>query len=138
MTRMGDMGWRQFVPVVLNNGNAEKGEDNEEVGVVQAYTPPPADESLGLYNDADKEHWRGLVAKDNGYGVHPNSKQWFGSEIAKRLGLDLVGKNRKKHHQVAKSIMWELIENGVFKVTSRKDGYGRDHDFIDLGEVELN
>ena len=83
MTRMGDVGWRQFVTVTLQNGNPETGDENEEVGVVIAYTPP-TDVNLALYSQEDKDHWRKLVTADNAYGVHPNSKQWFGCEIAKR------------------------------------------------------
>jgi hypothetical protein len=46
VTRMGDVGWRQFVTVTLQNGNPETGDENEDVGVVIAYTPP-ADMNLG-------------------------------------------------------------------------------------------
>jgi hypothetical protein len=134
MTRMGDMGWRQFVPVVLKNGNPDKGEDDEEVGVVRAYSPPPTEESLGFYNDADKEHWRNLVADDNAYGVHPQSRKWFGGEIAKRLGLDLVGKHRKKHHAVVKAILWELIESAWLKVVSRIGDDRREHQYLEVGD----
>ena len=133
MTRMGDVGWRQFVTVTLQNGNPETGDENEEVGVVIAYTPP-ADVNLALYTQEDKDHWRSLVAGDNGYGVHPNSKQWFGSQIAKRLNLDLTGKHRKKHHNVAKAILWELIESGWLKVVLRQGEDKREHQYLDVGE----
>jgi hypothetical protein len=134
MTRMGDMGWRRFVPVVLKNGNPEAGDDNEEVGVVTAYTPPATEDNLGLYNAADKDHWRELIAANNAYGVHPQSKQWFGCEIAKRLGLDLVGKSRTKHHKVAKSVLWELIEGGWFKIVTRIGEDRREHQYLDIGD----
>src|SRR5262249_53109953 len=107
--------------------------DNEEVGVVKAYKPPATEENLGLYNEADRGHWRSLVAADNGYGVHPQSKQWFGCEIAKRLNLDLIGKNRKNHHKIAKTVLGELIENGWFKIVPRAGDDRREHQYLDLG-----
>ena len=83
-----------------------------------------------------KGDWRNLVAADNAYGVHPNSKQWFGSEVAKRLGLELTGKNRKKHHQVAKAVLWELIESGWLKVAMRMGDDKREHQYRDVGTGE--
>jgi hypothetical protein len=133
MARMGDVGWRRFVAVTLNNRNAETGDENEEVGVVTAWTPPD-DTAVGLYSQEDKDHWRNLVAADIGYGVHPNAKQWFGLEIAKRLNLDLVGKNRKKHHGITKAILWELIEGGWFKIVSRTGEDRRDHQYLEVGD----
>ena len=133
MTRMGDVGWRQFVTVTLQNGNPETGDENEEVGVVIAYTPP-ADVNLALYGQEDKDHWRNLVAVDNAYGVHPQAKQWFGCEIAKRLNLDLTGKQRKKNHAVAKAILWELIESGWFKIVLRQGEDRREHQYLDVGD----
>jgi hypothetical protein len=100
---------------------------------VIAYTPP-ADVNLALYSQEDKDHWRNLVAADNAYGVHPNSKQWFGCEIAKRLNLDLAGKHRKKHHAVAKAILWELIESGWLKIVMRVGDDKREHQYLDVGE----
>jgi hypothetical protein len=133
MTRMGDVGWRQFVSVTLQNGNPEIGDENEEVGVVVSWQPP-ADAQLGMYGQEDKDYWRNLVAVNNAYGVHPQSKEWFGCEIAKRLNLDLVGKNRKAHHKVAKAILWELIETGWFKIVLRVGDDRREHQYLDIGD----
>jgi len=54
MTRMGDVGWRQFVTVTLQNGNPETGDENEEVGVVIAYAPPAADRERLVQGDSTK------------------------------------------------------------------------------------
>jgi hypothetical protein len=90
--------------------------------------------NLALYNQDDKDHWRKLVAVDNAYGVHPQAKQWFGCEIAKRLNLDLTGKQRKKNHAVAKAILWELIESGWFKIVLRQGEDRREHQYLDVGD----
>jgi len=135
MARMGDVGWRQFISVTLQNGNPEKGDENEEVGVVITYTPP-ADAGPVLYGQEDKDHWRDLVIADSGYGVHPNSKRWLGCEIAKRLKLDLTGKNRRGHHVQAKTILWELIESGWLKIVTRQGDDKRDHQYLDVGDGE--
>ena len=134
MARMGDVGWRRFVSITLENGNPTNGDDNEEVGVVIAWTPPVGANPLGLYGQEDKDYWRGLIAKNDDYGVHPNSKQWFGVEIARRLGLDLAGKHRDKHHKVAKAILSELIEDGTLKVIPRKGEDRRSHDYLGVGD----
>jgi len=134
MTRMGDVGWRRLVSVILENGNPEGGDENEEVGVVVAWSPPQGANPLGLYGQEDKDCWRDLVAKNDGYGLHPNSKQWFGFEIAKRLGLDLVGKHRDKHHKVAKAILFELVEDGTLKIVPRKGDDRRSHDYLGIGD----
>jgi hypothetical protein len=83
------------------------------------------------YNQRDKEFWRGLVAVDNAYGVHPQSKQWFGIEIAKRLGLRLDLAADKK---TIRLILRELIENGWFKVVLRVGDWRRAHQYLDLGD----
>ncbi len=135
-TRAGHAGWYKFQTVVLDNARPEEGKPADDVGVVTPWTPPSITNPLGMYGQADKNHWRDLVASDDSYGVHPNSKNWFGCEIAKRLDLDLTGKRRDRHRKIAGAILWELVDEGWLKVVIRKGDDRRDHEFLAVGDGE--
>jgi hypothetical protein len=137
MARKGLLGWYRFEVVPLDNARPEEGRDKEEVGVVVAWKPPDALAPLSMYSQADKDYWRDLVgraADDDAYGVHPNSKNWFGREIAARLKLDLIGKSRDKNFKATKAILKDLIEDGVLKVISRVGKDNREHDYLGAGD----
>jgi hypothetical protein len=90
---MGDVGWRRFVSVILENGNREGGDENEEVGVVVAWSPPQGANPLGLY-------LRNMAT------TNPSA---FLSLLGKVLPMTLAG-DRDAPLQERVTVAWEAVD----------------------------
>jgi hypothetical protein len=135
MVKRGLLGWFKIESQVLKNARPDEGKDNEDVGVVDSWTPPEAQDPLAMYGPSEKEHWRELAANNPNYGYHANSRQWFGDEIAKSLKLDMVGKRAKKNKKIVTAILDDLIEEGVLQVVNRRGEDRHDHQYVSPGNA---
>jgi hypothetical protein len=126
MVRRGTIGWYHFVPVDLDNCNEAEGLAGDSVGVLERWEPPKDGDAVRQPTYEDRQHWLNVLQ----YGEHrydSRSPEWFGFKIAERLGAD---KKDAKQMKVVTAILDDLIEEGTFKVVSRKDAARRDREYV--------
>jgi hypothetical protein len=126
MVRRGLIGWYRFVPIELDNGNADEGIDGDSVGVLERWDPPNAQDAVRLPTYEDRQHWLSVLQYDE-YRYDRRAQNWFGYKIADRLGVD---KGDLKRIQAVMAVLDDLIEEGTFKIETRKDEQRKLRQFV--------
>jgi hypothetical protein len=128
MTRAGPGKWYRFVSVELPNGNPAAEIPGDSVGVVESWDPP---DTKPIITDDDRAYFRTLVAGDPNFRDDIRSKQWIGTPIAARLGINPDTKLGKAR---IKNALKQLLEERVVAIQERSDGHRETKKFIVPGD----
>jgi hypothetical protein len=126
MVRRGTIGWYRFVPIELDNGSEDEGVAGDTVAVLERWTPPQDSDLVRQPTYEDRKYWLGALQYGE-YRYDSRSPDWFGFKIADRLGAD---RNDPKQMKVVAAILDDLIEEGTFKIESRKDARRMLREFV--------
>lgn len=88
----GDRTWFELVGVSLGNGNADEGQEDDEIGVVTAWQGPDAFSTIDR-STLLKALERAIASAKCAWD--PRASDWIGGEIAPSLGMNIVNTSDK-------------------------------------------
>ena len=94
--------------------------------MLERWTPPEAENAVRLPTHDDRQFWLNALQYGE-YRYDRRSPEWFGYKIADRLG---VNKDDAKRMQAVMAVLDDLIDEGTFRIETRKDEQRRPRQFV--------
>ena len=124
MAPMMSASWMELISVSLDNATADIPADR--VQVATAWTPPDPFDGVERHHLIKVQH---RIAAGE-YRADMQADAWVGKVVLEVLGLDDTPLHRTK----VKHLLATWMDNGMFKVITRKDGNYKERKFIQVGE----